>query len=736
MSKEKFTHWYCQLQQLSQHNRWRNLVVLAGEREWVSQTIESMLVQRQMLSNSADISGSQGLIYQSAPTKYDYLHPYYQQNIVAVNGKNYAQQLGTEQQVVIFPFSHADNSTEVSDYSFDVDAFAALSGTLVAGGTLILTIDNDDSILSSTDYFSQRFYRLLKASSNAIIRQKDQKSAMSPEGIKQQPLPSAEKISALPYACVTQEQANAVDAMLKVMSGHRDRPFVLTADRGRGKSSALALAVCQLLSNAKQHINIIITAASRQSLEVFFQQVVQHLTNVKIKTNSVVHDNGEITFQPIDQLLKEQPQASLVMVDEAAALPVYLLHQLLITYHRLIFASTVHGYEGAGRGFSIKFRMTLNKLKPQWRKMHINEPIRWAKNDPLESFVFSSCLLNASLPKYPESMLAMTAKQLTSFAQCRVEKISALQLLENEMLLQQVFAVLVTAHYQTSPSDLKFLLNNAAVSLFIVKHHDNILGVAMLMREGRMASDLVALVKSGQRRMRDQFLPQSLLTHCGINDSFEFSYQRVMRIAIHPQLQGLGLGKHFLAEIERQVQEQGADFIGSSFAGNAKLLNFWQQNGFSLARIGFNKDKASGEHSCLVIKSLKANVTTKQREISKRFSQQFDYWLTDEFKHLSASFVWQVLHHHAFTHGKAIELEHQQAVTDFISGQRQFSSCVYGLHFWLLQHCGDHFDTAVRPLIARILQKRSIEQVCSEYHFTGKKALNQHIITYIAKYAQ
>ncbi len=742
MSKEKFAHWYCQLQQLSQHNRWRNLVVLEGDVTWINQTIESMIFQLAPPSNSAGNNAFQGLIYQSKITEHDCPYQKYQQNITTVNRKNYTQQLGTEQKIVIFSYGDFAHNTEANDYSFDVDAFAALSGTLVAGGTLVLAMNNSgDFLLPATDYFLQRFYQMLKLGNSHIIRQKDQQSAMFPELVEQHTFSTADQIQqapVLPYACVTHEQVAAVDGMLKVMSGHRDRPFVLTADRGRGKSSAMALAACQLLINAKQRIRIIITAASRQSLNVFFQQIEQHIPTAMMKANSVEHANGEITFLPIDQLLKEQPQASLVMVDEAAALPVYLLQQLLVSYHRLIFASTVHGYEGAGRGFSIKFRMILNKLKPQWRKMHINEPIRWAKNDPLEAFVFSSCLLNASLPKYPENKRVAAQEQLVSYAGYLVEQVSALQLLENETLLQQAFAVLVTAHYQTSPSDLKFLLNNAAVSLFIVKHHDNILGVAMLMREGQMASDLVELVKGNQRRMRDQFLPQSLLTHCGINDSFEFSYQRVIRIAIHPQFQRQGLGEYFLSEIEQQVQAQDVDFIGSSFAGNANLLSFWQESGFELARIGFTKDKASGEHSCLAVKPLKANLVTKQQEISQRFYQQFDYWLTDEFSHLSASMVWQVLHHNVLVNSNAthnrLDDVHHQAVADFISGQRQFSSCVFGLHHWLLHHCCEHFNAEILPLIARILQKHSIEYICASYNFTGKKALNQHLINYISKH--
>ena len=62
---------------------------------------------------------------------------------------------------------------------------------------------------------------------------------------------------------------------------------------------------------------------------------------------------------------------------------------------------------------SVGFSKKLQNQKPNATKLHLNEPIRWAKNDPLEAFVFSSCLLNAGLPKYPESKLITAQEQPT-----------------------------------------------------------------------------------------------------------------------------------------------------------------------------------------------------------------------------------------------------------------------------------------------------------------------------------
>jgi tRNA(Met) cytidine acetyltransferase len=762
MSKEIFSQWCLQLQKLTQAKRWRSLVVLVGDAAWTTEQLETSLTLFLSAQESNEKHHKQGLVYGALA------HASHANQLISVNRKNYAQYLGTEQDVIVFTVESKgdDNDADNVKSDFDLDAFAALSGTLVAGGVFLLLLKplqvEQVNQAQSQDYLLQRFMLQLAAEHCYFIRQDKTEfpallslnKTVQDKRANEGQLSTTQQVKNLPYGCFTQEQVLAVEAMLKVLSGHRDRPLVLTADRGRGKSSALAIAACQMLANAKQPLKIMITAASKPALNVFFQQVEKHLPDAKVGINSVEHANGSIIFYAIDVLLKEQPEASIVMVDEAAALPVYLLQQLLSHYHRLIFATTIHGYEGAGRGFSIKFRLVLQRLMPNWRKMHINEAIRWASDDPLEQFVFASCLLNAKLPNYPNTFLPMNnaipeikseakveAESVANKAQAQsvllwqhnlvTELVTPAQFLQNETLLQQVFSVLVTAHYQTSPSDLKLLLNNSAISLFVLKRENDILGVVMLMREGHADEKLVELIRENQRRLHDQFLPQSLLMHCGLNDSFNYSYQRVMRIAIHPQFQGQGLGKYFLSAIERHITRQGIDFIGASFAGNATLLKFWQQAGFAVARVGFSKDKASGEHSCLVTKALTTNASHLQQVIFEQFYQQFDYWLTDEFTHMPAKLVWQLLKGNTTLKMSVLTRDILQSVDDFTSGQRQFSSCVYALHQWLLKHCTEQFNDDVLPLIARILQKNSIKNVCQQYGFTGKKSLNQHLINYI-----
>lgn len=720
MPIDTFSQWNIALYKTGFAAKWRNIVVLAGNENWQKNMLEESTKQLLHFLGSNE-KLPLGICFNDGNAQdLSYLED---RGLQYADGKNYTKFLGTEQQIIIF--SAMEN--------FDINAFAALSGCLVRGGLLFLLMPEQASDKNHLfgRYFGQRFWQILREEKAYIFTQSnDQETTVYSQKSLSNSLTSftvteQQKQVLFDYDCITLEQEHAVKAMLTVLRGHRDRPLVITADRGRGKSTALAIATCEMLSTAKQTINIVITAASRHSLNIYFEHIKKQLPQVTVTNNTINYNGSSVEFFPIDHLLEHKPTASILMIDEAASIPLYLLEGILASYHRLIFASTVHGYEGAGRGFAIKFKSIIDNYLPQWRALHIEQPIRWAKNDPLERLVNKACLLNASLAQLENQ------GQLWNKADLCVSEVSKQSLVDSEELLQQVFSILVTAHYQTSPNDLILLLDNEAISLVVLTSNKLVIGVAMIISEGGVNDALVAQINNNQRRLRDQFLPQSLLTHCGFEESFRYKYQRIMRIAIHPELQGNGYGHYFLDNIVKLSKQKGFDFIGSSFAGNDTLLKFWLTSAFVLARVGFKKDKASGEHSCLIIRALHQKVTAIEQQITGNFYQQFDYWLTDEFKALPARFVWQVLNAAPTKEEPQLSIYHRNNVLAFIAGKRQYSPVVYSLHAWLLSHCQDDYDEGVLPLINRIFQKHSHADICQRYGLVGKKSLNQHIINYI-----
>jgi len=726
MFAQIFTAWFDGCTKSARSLNERRLVVLSGSESWALSLIKSLDVLPSALKSKASttIEGSHCLIYGDS-------------GIIPANvqKKRYRDKLGSESDVIIF-----------SDSKFTIDAFAALSGTLRAGGIFFLVMPTID-INKQNSLFLNRFYSLIKSMpEHAFI---SQTNAELPTILKVNKQVQKGSKLIYPLGCITEEQYSAVKAIEKVVTGHRKRPLVLTADRGRGKSSALAIACAQLMkAHQENEFSIIITAPDSQALTVFFSQLRISLPNIVLRGNNHSLGKATLTFMPVDQLIKQPIKTNLLLVDEAAAIPVYLLEQLLDCYHRMVFSSTVHGYEGAGRGFTLKFQQTLNKVCPQWQSLHINQPIRWRENDPLEQLVFDTCLLNAELP----TLSCLSEAIDSTLDQVRVPSplfkvISAKELVADEKLLQQIFAVLVTAHYQTKPSDLQLLLDNPQVQVTCLFSSDkegaDIMAVALLMKEGvcDSADEIdVSAIKNSQRRLRNQFLPQSLLSHCGFEQAFAYRYLRIMRIAVHPQLQQQGIGSYFLTQIELLAAKQGADFIGTSFGVNASLLSFWLKADFSTTRIGFTKDKASGEHSALLIKGNNIKAQLQQEALEKDFYRSFDYLLLEEYKTLGTELVHLLLIQQP-SEGLATLSSHDIAnVRAFSQGERLYSSCAYSLYLWLKHdllaqtapsHCRGNVEQKALILIARLIQKYDIQTVCQQYELTGKKMLNQVMQDYV-----
>ncbi len=724
MPSQLFHSWLHQYQRQALALKERRLVVLVGDDNWALSLLHTQAsFPTNSLSNKLGKEMEQNkrwLIYgDSAVIKAN------------VQYKRYRDKLGSESDYVVF-----------ADSLFTIDAFASLSGTLISGGVFFLVISSEEFKISlkmnENDFFLSRFFKLIAQmpSSQIIQQQGDElfnyqldEMSLNEDLVKNETHPD------LPYQCATIEQLKAVQAIEKVAVGHRNRPLILTADRGRGKSSALAIACALLLQKHQEDsrntnaFRVIITAPSIEAVNVFFNQLKQSLSNIKANAkyskNKVELLNSSIEFFPIDRLIEYQPDANLVLVDEAAAIPVYLLVELLSHYHRLVFSSTVHGYEGAGRGFTLKFQQVLGKKYPQWQSLHINQPIRWQENDPLERLVFDSCLLNAEL----ENILEINLNSKISALSCQL--VSMQTLVENEKLLSDVFAVLVTAHYQTKPSNLKLLLNNKQVRLFCVFSENKVVAVALSMIEGKskgIIEEDILTVKHAKRRLKNQFIPQSLLTHCGVEHAFNYQYLRVMRIAVHPQLQQQGIGTFLLKEIKGFAKKQDIDFIGSSFGVTSQLLSFWLSENYQVMRLGFTQDKASGEHSALVLNAITDKAIKLQKEINYQFYRSFDYLLMDEYKTLPINLVHLLQHHCVKEYLSPLTPFDINTVQSFAERERLFSHCIFSLHLWLKHQLKEYPVNQLSGfnlLIASIMQRRSTKDICKQFNLTGKKAMNE-----------
>lgn len=521
------------------------------------------------------------------------------------------------------------------------DMLAACAGMVRAGGLLILLLPRLQDWPQFSDPDQQRYVPLPEQTHRChaffLLRMRglllqapqlwhwDEQDGYRFEALSQG---LAWHLSTDDWGCLHPEQRQAVQQILHCAQGHSHRPLVITADRGRGKSSALGIAAGRLLREhrARRDFQLLVTAPSFSSCRT----LLHHAQRISAATE---HEHGlqlgsaSLQFYSPERLIEQGPRADLLLIDEAAGIPVALLSALLDHYPRIIFATTLHGYEGSGQGFAVRMQQVLDSKAPGWQGCHLSSPVRWSSRDPLEPLI-NQILLLATDPPSPSPSSDVTHSWLTQQ-----------QLASDEPLLQQVFSLLVLAHYQTSPSDLRTLLDHPDLAIAASLVDQQVCGVVLVLREGELDPDLAEQIWLGRRRPRGHLIPQTLLTHAGFRQAGQFSYARIMRIAIHPACQRRGLGQQLIQEVERWAHAQYLDFIGAAFAASESLLRFWQRQDYQAVRLGLSRDTASGSHSIVVLKALTPELQPQIEQWQLALVLSFPCYLPRQWRHLSAELV-------------------------------------------------------------------------------------------------
>ena len=444
------------------------------------------------------------------------------------------------------------------------------------------------------------------------------------------PSVAASKVS----ACFdpSSEQLSVIDAVKK-LSEQSTGLVLLNADRGRGKSVALGLAVKDLLTQSP--LRICVVASLRSQVDNLFAATENEA------------GNANLTFMAVDQLItdaavfqenvkavtaKDNQQGSihsketicdLLVVDEAAAIPLPILYQLVNIAPRIVFSSTLHGYEGSGRGFSLRFKDYLLAQDKPLQMLSLIEPIRWASGDPLETFFNQLLILNADSRIDDELNIEPSSTHIRS--------VSHVELLASEALLRSVFSLLVDAHYQTRPSDLRQLLDVPYLHLWIAECSTTkkVVGVLLAYEEGGFANshdELLNQIVNGKRRPQGNLLSQSLASQSANTQWCKVKSMRVTRIAVAESYRRQGVASDLLKSLEAFALTQGCDYWGSSFGLDSRLLPFWQSHEALPVQLGLHSDKASGLRNLMVVKPLTEAFTALSYMIHRQLLMDLPFW--------------------------------------------------------------------------------------------------------------
>ncbi len=402
-------------------------------------------------------------------------------------------------------------------------------------------------------------------------------------------------------ACLTTDQAAAVGSF-EPFSHDGPLALVLEADRGRGKSSAAGLAAACLAARGN---DVLVTAPGyRNAMEVFDRAselldtlgplVEETADEAADEARRLETETGSIYFEPVATAVDLPGDPDVVVVDEAAALPVRRLQRFLDA-DAVAFATTIHGYEGAGRGFSVRFRDYLEASDHAVRDVRLDEPIRYAPGDPVEVWAFRALCLDAG-----PAADSLVADARPESVECR--ELSPDDLLADEHLLREAFGLLVLAHYRTEPNDLARLLDAPNVSVRALCRDGHVVSVALLAREGDLPADLRASMYEGHR-VRGNMIPDVLTSQLRDESAGEPVGQRVLRIATHPAVRSRGFGSRLLESI-REEFEGAVDWLGVGYGATPELLRFWRTSGYRTVHLSTTRNDASGEHSAIMLDPL------------------------------------------------------------------------------------------------------------------------------------
>lgn len=452
---------------------------------------------------------------------------------------------------------------------FDVSAFAALAGTLRAGSWLILLVPewaqwphhaDADSLRWSdslepivTPNFVDHFCRALSRHPETLL------------WLQGTPLPPFTTIERPDWQRASGEPAREQQAILAALEETTAPVSVVTAERGRGKSALAGMHIQRL------HGEAVVTAPSRASAEVI-----------------ATFAGERFRFMAPDALLDSDECADWLVVDEAAAIPAPLLQKLIARFPRTLLTTTVQGYEGTGRGFLLK----LCAAFPERHVFTLNQPIRWAAGCPLEA------LVNDALIFHDEAFTTSPAGEVTLLPVPQ----SAWQSSPEQPIA--LYQLLSGAHYRTSPLDLRRMMDAPGQHFISAQTPQGPAGALWLVDEGRLSPELSQAVWAGYRRPRGNLVAQSMAAHGGSPLAATLIGRRISRIAVHPQRQREGIGQRLIAQAWATAAEY--DYLSVSFGYTEELWRFWQRCGFTLVRIGTQREASSGCYAAMALRPLTA----------------------------------------------------------------------------------------------------------------------------------
>uniref|UniRef100_A0A915DH43 RNA cytidine acetyltransferase n=1 Tax=Ditylenchus dipsaci TaxID=166011 RepID=A0A915DH43_9BILA len=412
-----------------------------------------------------------------------------------------------------------------------------------------------------------------------------QKNEVSPQAEELKSLQSAmedtKPIGSLLKRCKTACQAKVLLKLLDVITEKTlDATCSITAARGRGKSAALGLAIAGAIGF--EFTNIFVTSPTPENLRTLFEFVVKGLeamdyqehadfevlkSNDKDLNKAVVRINVFRAHRQTIQYIQPNEagnlgQAELLVIDEAAAIP--------MLWSKLLFLVRIWC-------FWPRLSMDMREAKDgpesaQNRKLHeltLEESIRYNSGDNIEQWLNKVLCLDSV-------NLRTTISGTPSPKGCKLYYVNRDTLFSfhkaSEIFLANMMSIYVSAHYKNTPNDLQMLSDAPAHHLFVLmapvdKESTSIppiLAVVQVCLEGSLTKKNVTSSLDQGKRAAGDLLPWTISQQFLDSDFPTLSGVRVVRVAVHPDFQGMGYGSRAMELVEQYYKGDFQTLTGST----------------------------------------------------------------------------------------------------------------------------------------------------------------------------
>lgn len=383
----------------------------------------------------------------------------------------------------------------------------------------------------------------------------------------------------------TDAQARAVTALTAAWLSGSPRSTVLVADRGRGKSAALGLALRRWGEAGGEWSRVAVVADDAAAWPEIRRFAGVGPEGDGPRVMSALAAAGQAMVE------RDPPPLSLLIIDEAARLPVPVLQRIVERHPsvHLALSTTARGYEGTGRGFELRFVPWLAGRRPVAR-LTMDAPIRFVAGDPLERWLFDRLLLDAEPATLPTN-IALEAIEAT--------ELDRGALAADERLLRDLFGLLVHAHYRTTPGDLHRLLDAPNLRIHALLLGDRVVAATWIALEGGLTAAMCDDLYWGRQRLRGHALTETLVSHCGAPPAGRLELARSVRIAVHPALRRRGLGRRLVEHVHRA---HPVDLFGTVFGATPGLIAFREAVGYRLVRLGASRGSRTGEPAAVMMR--------------------------------------------------------------------------------------------------------------------------------------